>query len=107
MVHLGHLDLELVVGDGPQSLHDHGVASLTGELDQQAAERGHLDAGHARACLLEHRDALVDAEHRLLRGVLEHRHHHHLERLARALDDVEVTVGDGIERPRTQGGQAQ
>jgi len=49
---------------------------------------------------------LLRPEQRLLGGVVEHADDQRVEAPRSPFDDVDVTVRDGVERPRTQGGQA-
>ncbi len=53
--------------------------------------------------LLEHFDPLVDRKERLLLDVRQHRDHQVVKELAPALNKVEVTVRDRIERPWVNG----
>ena len=48
-------------------------------------------------------DALVGREERLLVGVDQHRHHDALEQVRAAQDDVDVPVGQRVERPGKDG----
>src|SRR4051794_5097540 len=106
VVHLGHLQLVVEVRDCPEPLHDHIGVLLVHVVDEQPGERPDLDALHAARDLLQQADALLDAEHRRLGGVLQHAHDEPIEVAAGPFDDVQVTVGDGVECPRTEAGQA-
>ena len=105
LVHLRHLELVVEVGDRPQALHDRLGAVLLGEVDEQALEELDPHVGEVRDLLGEHLLALLEREERLrLLRVADHRDDDVVEMARGPLDDVEVTVGDGIERARAQGG---
>ena len=80
-------------------------APVLGEVDEQPLEE--LDA-HVRQVaehLVQHLLALLEREERLrLLRVADHGHDHVVEVPTGPLDDVEVTVGHGVERSRTEGG---
>ena len=105
LVHLGHLQLVVEVGDRAEALDDRLGAVLLGELDEQALEELDPHVGEVRDLLGEHLLALLEGEQRrrLLR-VADDGHDHVVEVARGPLDDVEVTVGDGIERARAEGG---
>ena len=45
VVHAGHLELEVEIGDRAQAADDHPGAEVAGEIDQQAGEGADLDGG--------------------------------------------------------------
>src|SRR5205814_10187137 len=78
-----------------------------GEVDEQAGERVHLNAGQVRGGLLEHGQALLQREQGLLRRIDQHCHDQLVEVAAGPFDDVQMAVGHGIEGPGTQRGGAR
>ena len=57
-----------------------------------------------RAGFLEHRQPLLDGEHRRLAGMHADREHEPVGEACGLADDVEVAVGDRIERPGIERG---
>ena len=105
LVHLRHLQLVVEVGDGPEALHDRLGAVVAGEVDEQALEELDAHVVEVGDLLGEHLLALLEREERLrLLRVADDRHDDVVEVARGPLDDVEVTVGDGIERARAEGG---
>src|SRR5882757_6130758 len=100
-VHLRHLQLVVEVADRAQPLDDGGDVALLAEVDQQAVEGLHLDVAQFGRDLLDQGDALVDREQALFGLVDHHRDVHGVVQPRGAGDDVEVSVGDGVEGPRT------
>ncbi len=99
IVHLRHLQLVVEVADRTQSLDDRRDAVGRAVVDEQPVPGVDAHGGHLRRGLLEHREAFVDAEQRLLRGVVEHRDDDLVVQGGGPGDDVEVAVGHGVERP--------
>jgi len=116
---VGHLQLVLVVGDGPESLHDDPEPLSAHVLCQEAVEGLHLDVAERASRLFDRvtvavlenpalggraddLEPLFDREEVpvSLRRVLEHRHRHPVEKPARAFGHVEVSVGKGVEASR-------
>ena len=78
---------------------------LLGEVDEEALEELDAHVVEVRDDLAEHLLALFEREQRLrLLRVADDGHDDVVEVPGGALDDVEVTVGDGIERARAEGG---
>lgn len=99
-IHQCHLQLVLIIRDGPNAADDDGGAALRRKIDQQSIERGDLDVGDVFDHLLHHGDALVDAEQRLFLFVAEDRDQQAIHQPYSALDEVEMAVRQGIERAR-------
>ena len=73
--------------------------------DQQALEELDPDVLEVGDLLGQHGLALLEGEERLrLLWIADHRDDHVVEMARGPLDDVEVTVCDGIERARAEGG---
>ena len=101
-VHQRHLELVLEVRDGAQAAHHGAGAHPVHEVDQQAGEA--LDpAPRPIDHLADRLDPLLDGEQRLLSFVDQHGHDHLVEQRTATLDDVEVAVVDGVERPGIDG----
>src|SRR3972149_6550690 len=99
-VHQRHLELVLEVRDRADAPHD-AVGALAGhEVDEEAVERDDAEVVEPRRRLVDHLEALLDGEQRLLRGVGHHRDDQLVEDPEAPLDDVHVAVVDGIENPR-------
>ena len=69
-------------------------------VHQQALEHVHLDVFPVEGDRLEHLDALLHLEKRILLGVARHRHHHLVEDHRGARDQVQMAVGHRVKRPR-------
>ena len=97
MIHESHLELELEIGDGAKSAHDHLRAAPRHVVDEQTFEGVDLDvrlvAEHGAGDL----DALVHREERCLFRVDENRDDDAVEQAGAAGDDVDVAVGQRIE----------
>ena len=80
---------------------NHRDVLLLAVVHRQPVELVHLDVavllGHGR----DHVGALVDGEETLLVLVDQDGHHHLVVEAGGAADDVEVPVGNGVERSRT------
>src|SRR5262249_17007332 len=87
----------------PDAAQDHRRLALVDVVDDQAVEAVDLDVLEGLRDLADHLDPLLFREKRLLRRVVAHRDDHLVEDLRAALDDVEVSVRDGIEAARVDG----
>src|SRR5919204_1098302 len=101
-VHQRHLELTLEIRHRPQPAHDDARTDLAGEVDGESVERAYVDAGPLAEAFPDHPHPLVRAEERLLAWILEHRDHHAVEDAGRSIDDVEVTMGQGVETSRIE-----
>src|SRR3972149_1024777 len=98
-VHQRHLELVLEVRDRADAPHD-AVGALAGhEVDEEAVQRDDGEVVDPRRRLVDHLEALLDGEQRLLRGVGHHRDDQLVEDPEAPLDDVHVAVVDGVEHP--------
>ena len=107
LVHLRHLQLVVEVGDGPEALHDRVGAVVPGEVDEQALEELDPDVAEVRGrprVSISWRSSRREQRLRLLR-VADDRDDDVVEVPRGALDDVEVTEGDRVERTRAEGGR--
>ena len=102
-VHQRHLELELEVRHRPQPADDDVGPAARHVVDQQPVEGVHFDIAvgleHARA--ISTRSSM--REQRRLLGVDENRDDDAVEQPRAARDDVDVSVGQRIERARVDG----
>ncbi|EGJ74489.1 hypothetical protein STTU_1700 [Streptomyces sp. Tu6071] len=103
VVHLGHLQLVVEVADGAQALDDGGDVALLAEVDEEPVESLDLDVAELGGHLADQFHALVDREEPALGLVDHHGDVHDVVELGGSGDDVEMTVGDRVEGPRTDG----
>src|SRR5437764_12093358 len=105
-VHERHLELVLEVRDGADAAHD-AVGALAGDqVDEEPVERDDAQVrAHAevRRRLVDHLEALLHGEERLLRGIGHDGHDDLVEDREAALDDVHVAVVERIEHPGIDG----
>src|SRR5687768_11014199 len=102
-VHLGHLQLVLEVADGAQALHDHRDVVRLAVVDEQALEAVDPDVGQFGDGVAQQLHALVDREEPGLARVDQHRHDQFVVQPGSTIDDVDVAVGDRVERTGTDG----
>src|ERR1041385_1946861 len=74
------------------------------EVDEEAAERVHLDARKSGDATLDQLHPLRDAEEGSLPFVLQHRDEDAVEEMRPATNDVEMTIRERIERAGVDGG---
>jgi len=70
---------------------------LHGEFDQQSIERQHLHAVERSGHLAQKSESLLESEIRLFLIVMGDCHNHFVKKLSRALDYIEMTIGDRVE----------
>src|SRR2546421_7157473 len=99
-VHQRHLELVLEVRDGADTAHDAVGALARDQVDQEPVERDDAEVAEPGCRLVDHLEALLDREQRLLRGIRDDRDDQLVEDLEAALDDVDVAVVYGIEHAR-------
>jgi hypothetical protein len=103
---VGKLDLGVEVTNRPQPTDDEPGTSRPAEVDGQPLERldvhlrSELRAGQGAADEL---DAVGGRQQRLLARVLEHSNHDSVEHRRGATDDVDMAIGDRVERARIDG----
>src|SRR5690348_1087594 len=103
VVHLGHLQLVVEVADRAQALDDGRDVALLAEVDEEAVEGLDADVAVLGGDLADQVDPLVDLEQALL-GLVDHDRDIDLViQTGGAGNDVEVSVGDRVERPGTYG----
>src|SRR5690606_21415104 len=73
------------------------------EIHEQTTETVHADVGEIGGQLTQHAQPLLDREQALFAWILADRHDHLVEQSNRSTEDVEVTVGHRVERPRADG----
>ena len=100
-VHQRHLQLELEVRHGPQAAHDHR-GLLRARRSRPAGRRTSRPrrSAYSRNTSRAIVHALLGREQRVLLGVAQDRHDDAVEQPRAAQDDVDVAVGQRIERPR-------
>ena len=96
-VHAGELEFVFEVGDRAQSADDDGSADLLHEFDQQVTEADDFYVFQVAQLAATQRDALLEAEQRLLVRALGDRDHHLVEDPRRARNQIGVTIGHGVE----------
>ena len=99
MIGLRQLDLVFKIRYRPQAPHHDRSVALLGELHGQAVEALHRDIGDTLAAFLQQGHPLLHGEQWVLCTVDEHGHDQVIVDLCRALDDIEMTSCDRIERP--------
>ena len=102
-VHQRHLELELEVRHRAQPAHDHLRLPPLDVVDQQAVEGVDLDVRQVLEDRARDLDPLVHREQRRLLGVDQDRDDDAIEQPRAARDDVDVAVGQRIERARIDG----
>src|SRR5262249_47525657 len=85
-------------GDGADAADDQMGAAGGGVVDQQAFERSDFDVGIGAHHFAEHLRSFFDAEQRILGLIAEYSDNEMLHQAAGPGDQVEVAVGDRIER---------
>jgi CDP-diacylglycerol---glycerol-3-phosphate 3-phosphatidyltransferase len=97
-VHERHVELELEVGEGAQAADD-GVGFLgDGELDEKAVEDDDIDMRVVGEVGADEFEALLGGKDGTLAGIAGDGDGDAVEELGRAVEHIEVTVGEGIER---------
>src|SRR5260221_7158650 len=96
-IHERHLELELEIADGAQAAHDGDRLLFPREIDQQSVKIRDADVPFTGYHFLDHGDALFRAKERLLLIVESDGDDHFVEKFRRALDDIDVSLGDRIE----------
>ena len=102
-VHQGHLELVLEVGHGAQPADDGTRLLLPQVVDQQAREVADRDVGQVAQRLSGHGVPLLDAERGTFLGVDQNADLHLVEDRGGAFGNIDVPVGDGIERAGVDG----
>ncbi len=102
-VHQRHLELVLEVRHRAQAAHQHAGVLALRVVHQQAAEGAHVHVAVRLEHLAANRDALGLAEQRRLLDVDQERDDDGVEDPGAALDDVDVAVGQRVERPWING----
>ncbi len=107
-VHAGHLHLVIEVGAVAQSPDQDGRAFALRRRHHQIVEGEIADlaaglARHRLAALGQHVEPLLRRENRGLAGMDADGQHQAVANFGRLPDDIEMTVGDGVERPGIQG----
>jgi hypothetical protein len=101
-VHQRHLEFEFEVADRAQSADHHQSAHTLAERHREVREVHDVDLPHAFDDGLDHRHPLFDREQRRLPGIDRDRHDHPVEQAHGAAGEIEMTVGEGVERSGEQ-----
>src|SRR5690349_12197108 len=102
-IHESHLILVLEVADGTQSTNDEPGIHLPREVDEQSLELAHLDALVVAHRGLDELHALIRREQRLLVDVGRDGNDESVDELEAPLNQVVMTLRDGIEAARVDG----
>src|SRR5271157_2892697 len=102
-VHDGHLKFVLIVGEGANAAQYNPCLLLLGVIYEQTSEGLHRDIGHFARSFLEHLATFPDREKRRLVLVRQNRDNQLSKNPPRSLDEVEMTIGDRIERTGING----
>ena len=105
-VHAGQLEFELEIRDRPQAAQDDLAGIGSRAFHQQRIEAQNLDLRNSPHRLASQRHALLQAEERTLVAILGDRYHHPLEHARRPADQIDVAIGNGVERAGIDGGDA-
>ncbi len=97
---MGQLHLILEIRHRPQAA-DQDIGLLRArEIGHQITEADNLHVHQVGRRLLCQRNALIKAEHRLFTRAGGDSQHHFIEHTCRAGDNIDMTVGDGVEGTR-------
>ena len=99
-VHERHLILVLEVAHGAQAADEQARAALAREVDEQAAERPHLDPRLVGERGADQLHALLDREQRLLGGVVRDGDDQPVDELQAAVHEILVPARDRVEAAR-------
>src|SRR5690606_22805106 len=103
VVHLGHLQFVVEVADRAQALDDGGDVALLAEVDEEAVEGLDTDVAVLGGDPADQVDPLLDLEQPFLGLVDHHRDVDLVVQPGGPGDDVEVSIGDRVERPGAYG----
>jgi len=93
-----HLKLDFIVGDGPDATQNHAGLAMRGIVDKQSFEGIHLHVGKRNGRLLQHFDSFGDRKEGLFLRVFENRYDELTDQAGAARDQIQVSVGQRIER---------
>jgi hypothetical protein len=96
--------MKTVSMSGADAAQQDAGALAAGVVDQQALEGVDLNVGQVSADLAEHLHPLLHGEERIFLRVEQQGDDQAVEEARGPLDEVEVAVGDRVERPRVDGG---
>ena len=102
-VHERHLQLVLIIRDRPDAAQQNRGRARGRIIHQQPVEGIHLHVGIDADHFAQHFHALLDGEERLLALVPQNRNDQPVEQPRAALDQIEMPVGDRVERSRIDG----
>ena len=98
-VHERHLQLVLEIGNGPKPADDDVSVSIPRIVDEESSKCVDLDAGLIAEDFASRGDALLGGEQRGFVHVDQDGDDDPVEEFRSTLDDVDVAVGEGVERP--------
>ena len=96
-VHQGHLEFVFEIGYGPEPPDDHIGILVLGEIDQQSLEIRYFHPFFMVENLTDHLDAIFDGEKRGFFRIRQDSDNDSIEYLQCPVNDVHVSVCDGIE----------
>src|SRR6185369_3528335 len=99
-IHESHLQLVFVIRDGANTAEENLGRVPGGIIHQEPFERIDLDIGIDLDDFAEHFGALLDGEERFLGLVSQYGNDKPVKHSRAALDQIEVTVGNRVERSR-------
>ena len=102
-IHEGHLILVLEVAHGAQPANEQRRTDLLREVDEQSAERVHLDSRLVLHRLADERHPLLDREERGLGGVDGHGDDEPVHELETAVHEILMPARDRIEAAGVDG----
>ena len=102
-INLCHLQFIIEICHSTQTLDDGCHPMSAAVLDQKSIPRINDDIGEIFGVLADHLNPLGNREKTGLAAIFQNRDDHLIEVRAGSLDNVEVSVGDGVEGSRTNG----
>lgn len=100
LVHEGHLEFILEVGNSSETSDDDTGIVFLGELDQQAAKGPDLDMGVVLEDLADDLDPLSRGKEGFLFGIFQNGDQNMGKELLSPENDIDMAVGDRVERTR-------
>ncbi len=96
-IHQSELKFKFKVRNGAQSADDSLAILLGGVIDQQTVERIRVHIGELAQRLFNQAQTILEREEWLFALVLGHGHDDAVKQLGRALNDVQMAVGQRVE----------
>ena len=99
-VHQCHLQFIFKVGKGTQSPENGIGFQLFDGVDQQSFKCDDLHIGHIGAAFNDELPSFLKSKERIFAGVDRNCHHHFVKKTPGTLDQIEMSIGERIERSR-------